>query len=193
MGYSEDKLSKKEKQAERSHLAAKKQKLKSMKSFLMWGLLLVVVIGGLSFIISKATVERQGVHHTIQGSEHIVVGGAHAAYTTNPPTSGDHHANAARWGIYDSSLPDEQLVHNLEHGGIWISYKTLGEGELAQLEDFANDHSQSVILTPRAANDSNIAFTSWGRLLEMDVLDMGKLELFYKGNKNRSPEPLAGR
>lgn len=193
MSYSEDKISKRERQVERSKIAAKKQRMKSLRTSFTWALFAVMVIGGFSLLVLKTGVPRQGEQQVIQGSRHIQVGAQHDDYNTNPPTSGDHHANAARWGIYDSSLPDEQLVHNLEHGGIWISYKTLGEGELESLEAFANDHSQSVVLTPRAGNDSNIALAAWGRLEQMEVLDMEKVELFYKGNKNKSPEPLAGR
>ena len=43
-------------------------------------------------------------------------------YITLPPTSGDHWERWADCGFYDSGLPDELIVHNLEHGNIVVSY-----------------------------------------------------------------------
>src|SRR3989338_1731172 len=58
----------------------------------------------------------------IQGANHIEVGSAHPVYNSNPPTSGWHYKDPAAIGFYPNGLPDEQLIHNLEHGEIWVSY-----------------------------------------------------------------------
>lgn len=138
----------------------------------------------------KNEAERLGDHHAIQGDEHIAVGDHHDEYTTNPPTSGPH-GNAIEWGVYKSELPDENLVHNLEHGGIWISYTGINEDVVAQLESLAKKHPGSVILTPRSSNDTAIAVASWGRLMKLDAFDGEKIETYIKQNINKSPEPLA--
>lgn len=72
-------------------------------------------------------------------SPHIVEGAEHPSYNSKPATSGWHYDAPARWGIYDEFLPDERLVHNLEHGGIGIHYNcTDGCPELlSQLTKFA--------------------------------------------------------
>ena len=41
---------------------------------------------------------------------------------SSPPTSGPHWRHAADPGFYGTELPDEELVHNLEHGQIVVSY-----------------------------------------------------------------------
>lgn len=90
-----------------------------------WGTIVVVILiiaGGLFFVIRQLTAPLPGTAYQIQGREHISVGASHLPYNSSPPTSGPHYGNPAPWGIYDHELPDEQLVHNLEHGGIWISY-----------------------------------------------------------------------
>lgn len=115
-----------------------------------------------------------------------------ANYNSNPPTSGDHWPEPAEWGIYLSPLPDEQLVHNLEHGGIWISYKGLDTDAVTTLGTLAKKYPQAVIITPaRPENDNKIAVASWGRLDTFDVLDIERIEKFIKSNINNSPEPLA--
>lgn len=161
-------------------------------SGVMWILLIIVVVSGFIFVAINGKNDRKGNFTAAQGRDHIQIGNVHDEYITNPPTSGDHYANASAWGIFLKPLADEQAVHNLEHGGIWISYKDLDEESLAKLVAFAKEHSQSVILSPRKENDSNIALASWERLDQMETLDMERVENFYKGNKNKSPEPLAG-
>src|SRR3989338_6948893 len=47
----------------------------------------------------------------MEGKEHVP-DGTHVVYKTNPPTSGDHYATPAKWGVYEQTLLDEQLVHN---------------------------------------------------------------------------------
>lgn len=127
----------------------------------------------------------------IQGANHIAEGAAHEEYNSNPPTSGSHYAQAAAWGFYDEQLPDEQLIHSLEHGGIWISYKDVDDQVKERLELIARRNSGSVIVTLRPENDTKISLASWGRLENLEGLDEEKINNFIRANKNKSPEPIA--
>lgn len=126
-----------------------------------------------------------------QGQDHIAPGEEHPPYNSNPPTSGWHWVQAASWGIYNKPLIDEQAVHNLEHGGIWISYKDIDEETLSQLKKIAKANAQSVILSPRDENDSKIVLASWLHLEQMDEYDETRILEFISRNKNNSPEPFA--
>lgn len=126
-----------------------------------------------------------------QGQTHIKVGESHPPYNSNPPTSGWHWLKPANWGVYNRVLVDEQVVHNLEHGGIWISYKDIDEDTKANLEKITKANSRSVIMSPREANDSRIVLASWTRLEKLDIYDEKKILEFIELNKNKSPEPLA--
>ena len=57
-----------------------------------------------------------------EGANHIPTG-ERVTYRTEPPNSGPHYAQWAPPGFYDRPLPDELLVHNLEHGHIIIHYR----------------------------------------------------------------------
>jgi len=82
-----------------------------------------------------------------QGRDHIALGSAHPAYNSNPPTSGWHTPQVANWGSFRTELPDELVLHNLEHGGVWISYKDPGDGTLVeQLEALASRYRSKVIV-----------------------------------------------
>lgn len=126
-----------------------------------------------------------------QGQTHIGIGTAHPAYNSNPPTSGPHYAKPADWGIYETELPDEQLVHNLEHGGIWISYNGIDAETKLKIEDFAKKHPDKMIVTQRTKNDIGITLASWTRLLKLDAFDETTTAAFVNANKNKSPEPYA--
>ena len=70
-------------------------------------------------------------------SPHLRQGEQPPTYDSNPPTSGAHNPRPANWGIYGAVLPDDTVVHNLEHGGIWISYRDKDPETIRQLEDIA--------------------------------------------------------
>lgn len=133
----------------------------------------------------------QGEEIPIQGRDHITLGQTHAPYNSNPPTSGPHSEYAEKWGIFSEPQPDEKMVHNLEHGGIWISYKDIDPETKTKLEAIAKANPGSVIMTPRSANESKIAVAAWGRLLKLEEYNESKIIEFIKANKNKAPEQLA--
>ena len=127
----------------------------------------------------------------IEGKTHVPERTKVNYRNSNPPTSGNHWPTPADWGFYNTPLPDEQLVHNLEHGGIWISYKNIDDATKTKLLKLAQQYPQAVIVTPRSENDVRIAVASWGRLEKLDAFDEEKIIALIKGNLNQSPEKLA--
>ncbi len=127
----------------------------------------------------------------IQKAVHISNPDEHEPYNSNPPTSGPHLGSTVGWGIYNTPLLDEQVLHSLEHGGIWISYKDIDKQTKANLKAVAKANPGSVILSPRPNDDSNIALASWGRLLKLGSYDEQVILNFIRSNKNKSPEKLA--
>lgn len=172
----------------------KEARKRKVKKALVWLLILAVIAGvifGLVFWSKQLSQNKPGEAVPELGREHIAPDSAHPDYNSNPPTSGSHYAQPANWGVYDQSLPDEQLLHNLEHGGIWISYKDPGNTELVdQLKSIADDYSLKVIMTPRPQNDSAIAVAAWGRLLKLDSFDEQRIRAFIGAFINRGPEQV---
>jgi VCBS repeat-containing protein len=127
---------------------------------------------------------------------------------SNPPTYGDHHGfdpdgtdsnpgiTPRPTGVHTTEQPDEDLVHNLEHGHVWISYNPslISTSDLADLEQLVRDGAPpdgggvGVILTPRAANDTLIAVASWARLLTLDTFDPTTIRSFVEINRGKAPE-----
>lgn len=147
------------------------------------------------------------VEYDIVGRNHIAQGTAGSGYNSNPPSSGPHWPSPVKNGIYDSSLPDEQLIHNLEHGHVWIAYKPCEPGlqssqaspdaglkpcapdeVKAKLKEIVEKDDWKVVLEPRDKNETMIALVSWGRVLKMDQFDEAKVKDFIKTYRNRGPE-----
>jgi cyclophilin family peptidyl-prolyl cis-trans isomerase len=129
---------------------------------------------------------------------------------TNPPTYGPHHirtgsgtdlgAPVQPTGIHDDvTLDDEDLVHNLEHGHIWISYDPANvtaedvnhlRAIVREFGDGPEGTGQGIILTARPANDDTrgIALASWGRLVTMRHFEGHRIRSFINTNKGLAPE-----
>ena len=86
----------------------------------------VLLLVGMAVFLPKKEVVRIGQQYESEGQQHLSsVDQEHAAYKTDPPTSGAHYIQPAAWGTSESEIPDEQLVHNLEHGGVVITYNLI--------------------------------------------------------------------
>ncbi len=179
---------------EKQNFEKSERKVRKLKKFFSWVIGLIVVgglIGVLVWLLVRSEKKRPGEVFADQGREHIAVGSEYSTYNSNPPTSGKHYGQETQWGIYQEELPDEQLIHNLEHGGIWISYNNIDQDTKSKIEALAKKYSSKMVVTPRAKNDVKIAVASWTRLLKLDSFDEEKIVNFIKTNKNKSPESTA--
>jgi hypothetical protein len=126
------------------------------------------------------------------GQEHVAVG-TPITYNSNPPTSGPHYPYWAGWGIYKNPPADEFLVHNLEHGGVIISYNPnrIKDQELQRLRAQTRSLSKinpRIILTPRQNLDKAIALTAWTYVQKLDRYDSRAVKAFYDAHIARGPE-----
>lgn len=128
-----------------------------------------------------------------QGGDHITPGDSHPPYNSNPPTSGWHYADPADVGVYPTALQDEQLVHNLEHGHVWLSYRDADDqAAIDLLSQIQRAYPRHVIVTYRPQNDTRVAAAAWGRLLTLDELDADQLYAFVQRYRAQAPENIPG-
>jgi len=127
------------------------------------------------------------------GTVHIANGTTHSAYNSKPATSGPHYAGWAQWGVHDEVLPDEVLVHNLEHGGGGIHYNCPDSCPtvVTALDQFAIDYDK-VIVSPYPGMEKRFALTAWTYIDSFDDYDAARIEAFIKKHMNspEAPEPL---
>ncbi len=135
------------------------------------------------------------------GQEHIAQGQAHPPYNSNPPTSGWHYDTPQNWGIYTTQQVQEQLIHNLEHGGIVIQYNNLNGAEVQQLTSLVQRDRYHLILAPYPGlpAEAKIALTAWtgpngnpvlqsGKLLYCTGVDDDGIRKFINAYRDKGPE-----
>jgi len=171
------------------------------RKFLWWivALLILLGIGYLLYTEVKKEIPKtpdQSVGLEILSRDHIPVGSPRPEYNSNPPTSGPHYDTPAAVGFYPDTLPDEQLVHNLEHGDVWVSFKgSLSSSTVEELKTLLD--GVKVIITRRDANDTDVAAVTWGRLEKFNLAgaaisadELQRLRDFILRYKNRGPESV---
>ena len=140
--------------------------------------------------IEEVSLEGRVEEFGIEGVNHVGPGES-VSYKTNPPTSGPHWVNPADWRFNDKKFPDEQLVHNIEHGGIWITYKDLDEENVNKLKNMAKNNSNSVVITKREENSDSVVVASWGRMMKLSEVNETLIQKYIDTYINQSPEKLA--
>jgi hypothetical protein len=167
-----------------------------------WGIALIAVVAVIVLIMANrsnllndrevAGIPDNSVEYAIQAATHIEADGSHVAYNSDPPTSGAHSASI-KTDVYHRQFDDEALVHNLEHGHIWYSYRDADDEEtIAVLSELQSQNPRFVIVTHRPENDSRVAAAAWGRLLTLEEPDIEQLRAFSIRYANNAPENVAG-
>lgn len=101
-------------------------------------------------------------------------------YPQSPPAGGDHNAAWLNCGVYTEPVPNENAVHSLEHGAVWITYDpALPAEDVATLQAFADNQSY-VLVSPYEGLDSPVTISSWGYQLEVDSVDDERLPVFLQ-------------
>lgn len=109
-------------------------------------------------------------------------------YPQDPPAGGAHAPVWLACGVYDEPVRDENAVHDLEHGTVWITHDPdLSEGDRATLAGQLPDNG---IMSPREDLPSPVVVTVWGAQLRLDSADDRRLGLFLEeyGDGHAAPE-----
>lgn len=114
-------------------------------------------------------------------------------YTQNPPAGGNHNAVWLNCGVYDAPVTNENAVHSLEHGAVWITYQpTLASDAVDHLRGLASSHSH-VILSPYPGLPAPVVASAWGVQLKVQSASDSRLSQFIAKYElgSQTPEPGA--
>lgn len=115
-------------------------------------------------------------------------------YDLRPPAGGLHNPVWWNCGFYDEPVPDENAVHDLEHGVVWLAYAPdLPEADIEVIHDLvrAND---KVLAAPYPALEPGeaVVATAWARQLRLDSVDDPRLAEFVDQYQDGSQAPESG-
>jgi hypothetical protein len=118
--------------------------------------------------------------------------GADVNYEQNPPVGGPHNPVWQNCGYYDEPVRDENAVHSLEHGAVWITYSPdLPQDQVEHLRDIAENET-FVLVSPRDGLPSPVVASAWGKQLRLDNAEDSDLERFIGAYQQGPQTPEQG-
>lgn len=99
-------------------------------------------------------------------------------YPQDPPAGGAHDPVWLDCGVYDEPVRDENAVHDLEHGTVWITHDPDLSAE--DVDALAGQLPDNGIMSPREDLPSPVVVTVWGAQLQLDGADDARLGLFLE-------------
>ena len=116
-----------------------------------------------------------------------------ADYGMNPPAGGAHFATWLNCGIYDVPVPNENAVHDLEHGAVWITYDpdALSQDEVETLQNAGP--ATYMVVSPYPGLPTPVVVSAWGVQVQLDDVNDPRLEDFITKywQAGTAPEPGA--
>jgi hypothetical protein len=118
------------------------------------------------------------------------------AYDQSPPFGGPHDNVWAdcTGTVYSAAVRNENMVHPLEHGAVWIAYnpdRISGEA-LDKLKARA-DGQPFTMLSPYPGLDKPISLQSWGHQLKLESADDERIDQFIQSlRRNQYTYPEVG-
>lgn len=166
-------------------------------------LVIVAIIVAVTIVIVQQVQENNRVdalaEQDIEGVETVEVTSFEhvdgpVEYDQAPPVGGNHNAIWTNCGVYTQQIPDENTVHSLEHGAVWITYQPdLAQSEIDALTELVGDRSY-VLLSPYEGQESPVMASAWGLQLGVDSADDERLQAFLakyvQGEQTREPGAL---
>lgn len=99
-------------------------------------------------------------------------------YGMNPPAGGNHFGAWLNCGIYSEPQPNENAVHSLEHGAVWVTYDpaAVSDEDLSTLT--ASLPNTYIILSPFPGLPSPVVASAWANQVQLDGVTDERLGAF---------------
>lgn len=157
---------------------------------LIWGaaaLVVALVVGAVAWAIVTDRLPVQAYEY--QAADHVSTA---VEYEESPAVGGPHHPAWWNCGVYDEPVPQEHVVHSLEHGAVWLSYRPdLPADQVSVLTELgAQDY---MVVSPNPDQESPVVATAWGNQMTLETAEKDKLTRFVQQFKQgpQTPEPGA--
>jgi hypothetical protein len=119
----------------------------------------------------------------INGWTHVDEG-VSVTYTTAPPASGDHWESPAQCRFYEEVLPDERVVHNMEHGHIVVSYNLPLASDVSDLRDALDsiglNQTWGLARSYPGIPEGQVALSTWGVIDTFAGVDRDRINTFFE-------------
>ncbi len=165
---------------------------------LIVGLIVLAFIAGFVALVVIDSSQRATTEPP-EGVEEFNIGpaGQHTQdpvdYEQDPPAGGEHNPVWQTQGFYEEPVRNENAVHTLEHGAVWITYSPdLPEEQKDTLREMV-ESQDCLLASPYPGLDSPVVASAWGVQARLDGADDPDLERFIRAYRKgpQTPEPGA--
>ncbi len=163
------------------------------------GIIVTAVVAGLIISSVVMTAPKNSVTNRsakVEGVQTFTNVAGHSTapitYDQTPPAGGQHNPVWLNCGVYTKPVPNENAVHSLEHGAIWVTYDpSLSTTELNALK--SKLPPTYVVLSPYENLPSRIVLSGWNVQLQIESPTDKRLATFFTKywKSGTSPEPGA--
>ena len=116
-------------------------------------------------------------------------------YPQSPPVGGPHSPvwAACDGRVYDRALANENAVHSLEHGAVWITWRPGLDPAQVELLHGLIEGTSYRLGSPYPGLEAPVTVTAWGHQMDADRADDPRIATFVAAYTNgpQTPEPGA--
>jgi type II secretory pathway pseudopilin PulG len=173
--------------------------------FSVVGLVAVIIVGVALYAVAQNGRGWQSKADSIKGivdyrktEKQLLQPAQHAygklSYPQSPPVGGTHNYNWERCqgDVYTDQVPNENAVHALEHGAVWITYNpSLSKDQVDKLASKVRGND-FMLMSPYPGLDKPISLQAWGFQLKLDDASDARIDQFIQDLRvNATMEPQA--
>ena len=167
------------------------------------GLLVAAIIGGGMYLTTRGTdsssaapkitglVDYRASNPGMLTRNHVA---GTLTYPVSPPVGGDHNPlwQNCMGSVYDAAIANENAVHSLEHGAVWITYRPdLPTDQIAALAGKVRGIPY-LLMSPYPGLDKPVSLQAWGYQLKLDTATDPRVDQFLAALRIKAaPEPGA--
>lgn len=164
------------------------------RALLLWGSVCgaVVVLAGAvawSLAADSASKDLGAVQSFTVEQGHV---DTPVTYDQTPPAGGEHAPAWLNCGVYDAPVPNENAVHSMEHGAVWVTYRPdLPTDQVSALQELLSGPYD--LLSPFPGLQAPVVASAWGKQLTLESADDARLPAFLRLYRQgaQAPEPGA--
>ncbi|GAC1393658.1 MAG: hypothetical protein NVS4B11_16740 [Ktedonobacteraceae bacterium] len=186
-----------EREAKQTSRRTRQQRKSTASRKRYWGWALMALIGVLLVVGIVVFVQSQAAAGDLQGivtysnlsRNHV---NTKVTYPQNPPVGGAHSPVWQNCGIYSQPIANENGVHSLEHGAVWITYQpSLDAASVEQLRGLVRGHDHG-LLSPYPGLPAPVVISAWGVQLQVKSASDPRLASFVSKYEQGSQTPEPG-
>ena len=89
-------------------------------------------------------------------------------YDQTPPVGGDHSSAWQECGYFERSIAPERGVHSMEHGAVWITFRSgLGRHDMSRLRRLAETNGHVLVTRWNGKLPAPLVASAWGRQINL--------------------------